>query len=155
MSVSDIVERIPHRHSMLLLDRIHALVPGSYAVASKAVTGTEWCYESDASETPNGYPIGLLLESFNQTAALLTHHGRPLDEGSVPTVSVLASYTDVSIHDVVRPGDVMVHHAFVTSMFGDTEIFGGCTTVSGKSVLRVGQSVLARREPFTLTGYTE
>lgn len=129
---------------MLLLDRVHFLSE-TLAIASKSVTGTEWCYESGAAEYGYGYPIGLLLESFNQTAALLTTHDHLSVGGTGATLSILGSYTDIAIEGVVLPGDVMVHHAVRDGKLGDAEMFSGCTTVSGRTILRVGRSVLARR----------
>ncbi|MFC9897575.1 3-hydroxyacyl-ACP dehydratase FabZ family protein [Nocardia sp. NPDC127579] len=153
MTISEITSRIPHRSSMLLLDRVHFLVPGSHAIASKAVTATEWCYESEATRREYGYPIGLVLESFNQTAALLTTHDNRSVGGRGAVVSVLGSYTDVHIEGTVYPGDVMVHHAIAAGSLGGAEFFTGTTSVNGTVILRVERSVLARRDAALLPDY--
>lgn len=150
MTHPEITELIPQRRSMLLLDRIIDVEPGIHAIAAKAVTSVEWCYLNDRNERGTGYPVGLLLESFNQTAALLTRHDHVNIGGTGSAISILASYSDIEITGTVEPGDVMVHHVTVAGNLAGAEIFTGCTTVGGTRVMIVGRSVMVRRPPAAL-----
>lgn len=146
ISLPDIQSAIPHRGPMLLIDRVIELVPGERVVAQKAVTYGEWCYrgmDDQAEPAAYAYPIGLVLESFNQACAMLASH-------APPEVLILGGYTDVEFGADVYPGDVLRHNAHVARTIDGIQLFHGRTFVGEKCVLTVGHSVLARRSTSEL-----
>lgn len=100
---------LPHRHPMILLDRVEAVVPGESLRAVKAISGCEPCYRDappDADTDWYAYPFSLLLESFGQAAAVLWLLGAPHEHG----LPMFAAAKDCRPLAPVRPGDVVVHH---------------------------------------------
>lgn len=63
-----VTSRVPHRHPMLLLDRIEQLEAGEHAIASKLVTVGETWQEGAASTEANGFPPSLLIDALGQVA---------------------------------------------------------------------------------------
>ncbi len=64
----DIVQILPHRYPMILVDRILSLVPNEHAVGQKQVTGNEYCLKRRISGFV--FPSTLALEALGQVAAL-------------------------------------------------------------------------------------
>lgn len=109
---------LPHRHPMVLLDRIDHVEPGVLVVASKAVTATEPCYRHLAGDAPPwayAYPVSLLLESFGQAAAVLWLHGGATGAPAAPPgegtgrLLVLGALRDCRFDGEVFPGEVLRH----------------------------------------------
>ncbi|NHC16049.1 3-hydroxyacyl-ACP dehydratase FabZ family protein, partial [Motilibacter deserti] len=71
---ADIRAVLPHRHPVLLVDRVVELKEFASIVTLKAVSGSEPCYAQMDEGLPASayaYPGSLLLESFGQSGALL------------------------------------------------------------------------------------
>jgi 3-hydroxyacyl-[acyl-carrier-protein] dehydratase len=71
LGIKEIQEIIPHRHPMLLIDKIDELVPGLSAVAYKAVTYNEPFFTGHYPEHPV-MPGVLIIEAMAQTGAVIT-----------------------------------------------------------------------------------
>lgn len=69
LDIEDIKKIIPHRHPMLLIDRVEELVPGESAVAYKAVTYNEPFFAGHYPEHPV-MPGVLIIEALAQTGAV-------------------------------------------------------------------------------------
>ncbi|WP_018218322.1 3-hydroxyacyl-ACP dehydratase FabZ family protein [Salinispora vitiensis] len=126
---------LPHRHPMLLVDRVLTLESGARIEALKAVTGSEPCYAGlDAVDGPGfDYPVSLLLESLAQTGALLWLHSAP--GNGFP---LFGSASDIRLHGRVRPGDVLRHLVRLQHVNAGTAMFGGETWVGDSRVLTAG-----------------
>lgn len=141
---------IPHREAMLLVDRVTDLVPGESVTAVKAVTHTEPWFRGGSG--PPDYPLPLVLESWNQAAAVLVLSTWAQDgaRGGAPSVAVdgvpmLGSYGVVHVGSAVRPGEVMEHSARVESVRADTMVLAGEVRVGDRLVLRFGHAIVIRK----------
>ncbi|MEV6960351.1 hypothetical protein AB0M97_14360 [Streptomyces sp. NPDC051207] len=149
LSLPELMARIPHRDEMLLIDRVRTFVPGAHVTAEKAVTYGEPWYRhlGDEAKDPAAYayPVGPLMESFNQAAAVLATAGRANTDVLAEEVLMLGSYTDLAFGAPVFPGDTLEHRVRLARTVDGIQIFEGTTRVRGELVLTVGQAVLARR----------
>jgi 3-hydroxyacyl-[acyl-carrier-protein] dehydratase len=139
---------IPHRPPALLVDRVAEIEPGRRLVAHKAVTTAETAYrglDDAAPQTRYAYPLGLLLESWAQSAVLLACWDQPNPDVLAGKVALLAGVRDARALAPVYPGSVMVHEVRVVRDLGDTLITTGSSSVDGRPVLEVGQLTLALR----------
>jgi 3-hydroxyacyl-[acyl-carrier-protein] dehydratase len=142
----DVTELLPHRASMLLVDRILELTPGESVTAIKAVSrGEAWYHRNGSQASP--FPAALLLESWGQAAGALSMSDRPPARpgGAAGQVMLFGGGTDIRFLVPVYPGDVVEHHVRVARRFSDTILFTGDTTVDGISVMRVGSLMMALR----------
>ena len=69
LGIEEIKQIIPHRHPMLLIDRVEELIPGESAVAYKAVTYNEPFFTGHYPEHPV-MPGVLIIEALAQTGAV-------------------------------------------------------------------------------------
>lgn len=69
LGIEEIKKIIPHRHPMLLIDRVEELVPGESVVAYKAVTYNEPFFTGHYPEHPV-MPGVLIIEALAQTGAV-------------------------------------------------------------------------------------
>lgn len=69
LGIEEIKKIIPHRHPMLLIDRVEELIPGESAVAYKAVTYNEPFFTGHYPEHPV-MPGVLIIEALAQTGAV-------------------------------------------------------------------------------------
>jgi 3-hydroxyacyl-[acyl-carrier-protein] dehydratase len=149
--VAEIVRRIPHRHPILLLDRVLQVEPGHRLSAQKAVTVAEPCYRAAGADTSDwAYPVALLIESLAQAAVLLAVWEQPNPDVLAGQVELAGGMREVRIHRPVYPGDVLEHRVELVRSIGDTAILAGSTTVAGEITLAVGHFVLALRDVETL-----
>ncbi|MEU4805220.1 3-hydroxyacyl-ACP dehydratase [Actinosynnema sp. NPDC023587] len=133
---------IPHRHPVLLVDRVVEVDPGRSIVVLKAVSGREPCY---ADGTEEAYPVGLLLESWAQSAVLLTRWQNPNPDVLADKVELITGIRDAVLHGEVFPGDVVEHHVELVREVADAAILAGHSLVAGRRVLEIGSFTMARR----------
>lgn len=149
LSLPEVMSRIPHRDEMLLIDRVLTFTPGEQVTAEKAVTyGEPWYRHLDGEAkdpAAYAYPIGPLMESFNQAAAVLATAGKANTDVLAEEVLMLGSYTQLAFGAPVFPGDTLEHSVRLARTIDDIQIFEGATRVRGEVVLTVSQAVLARR----------
>ncbi|MGK5692982.1 3-hydroxyacyl-ACP dehydratase FabZ family protein [Streptomyces sp. URMC 128] len=149
LSLPELMARIPHRDEMLLIDRVLSFAPGERVTAEKAVTYGEPWYRhlDDTVKDPAAYayPIGPLMESFNQAAAVLATADKANTDVLADEVLMLGSYTDVAFGAPVFPGDTLEHRVRLARTVDGIQLFEGSTRVRGDVVLTVSQAVLARR----------
>ncbi|MFF4567476.1 hypothetical protein [Streptomyces sp. NPDC001435] len=149
LSLPELMARIPHRDEMLLIDRVLSFEPGGPVRAEKAVTYGEPWYRHLDSEAKDpaayAYPIGPLMESFNQAAAVLATADKANTDVLAEEVLMLGSYTHVAFGAPVFPGDTLEHTVRLARTVDGIQIFEGSTRVRGELVLTVDQAVLARR----------
>jgi 3-hydroxyacyl-[acyl-carrier-protein] dehydratase len=134
---------IPHRFPVLLVDRVSEVDPGGSIVTLKAVSGREPCYAG--ADVEDAYPLGLLMESWAQSAVLLTRWGNPNPDVLADKVELISGIRDVVVHGDVVPGDVVEHHVRLVREVADAAILAGHSLVAGRKVLEVGSFTMARR----------
>ncbi|MFF4254926.1 3-hydroxyacyl-ACP dehydratase FabZ family protein [Streptomyces sp. NPDC001663] len=149
LNLPELMARIPHRDDMLLIDRVRSFTPGGQVTAEKAITYGEPWYRHLDSEVKDpaayAYPIGPLMESFNQAAAVLATADKANTDVLAEEVLMLGSYTQVAFGAPVFPGDTLEHSVRLARTVDGIQIFEGSTRVAGQVVLTVEQAVLARR----------
>ena len=137
----------PQRYPLALVDRIVSLDPtAGRAVAIKAVTATEACFEDIPDDAPfeaMAYPASLMIESFCQTAGPLCAALGVVDCRS--EVMLLASISEVDFLGEVFPGEVMTHEVWITKTFEAAVFVAGETRVDGRICVRYGQIVVTWR----------
>ncbi|MEV7085121.1 beta-hydroxyacyl-ACP dehydratase [Streptomyces sp. NPDC093085] len=151
---TDIRRILPHRHPVLLVDRVLELEPGVRIVATKAVTGSEPCYAGLAEDLPAtayAYPVSLLVESFGQSGAVLwlrsaAPAGRPV-EGTL----IFGSARDVTITGSAYPGDVLRHVVEIDRIIGDNAFMRGEVWVGDTRIATLGSVLAVVRDGTALT----
>ncbi|WP_280272984.1 3-hydroxyacyl-ACP dehydratase FabZ family protein [Nocardia wallacei] len=139
---------LPHRHPMLLVDRVLSYAAGERISTVKAVSGAEPCYAglpADAPPAAFGYPETLLVESFAQSGALLwllTAHDRREPLGGVGMVAVLR---ECVFERRVWPGDLVRHEVRLERMIGDNVVFSGEMSTPAGRVATVDSIIAAFR----------
>ncbi|MBH5335526.1 beta-hydroxyacyl-ACP dehydratase [Streptomyces pactum] len=150
-AVPEPADLLPHRATMLLVDRVVELVPGERAVVTRAVSRDERWYHrpgvAEASAEHHAYPHAVLLESFNQACAVLvmaTWRGDGCDvlRAGVP---MLGSYTGVRFGRPVLPGETLEHHVRIKQTHDEAMILTGESRVGDEVVLSARHGVVVRR----------
>jgi 3-hydroxyacyl-[acyl-carrier-protein] dehydratase len=134
--MSDILRRLPHRYPLLLVDRVVEVTPGESLTALKAVSANEPWHDASGD-----FPPTLLLESWCQTAVLLSSWDRP----DTDRVVLFGAIADVEFHRPVTPGCVVRHSVRVLDARGDTVAFTGRSEADGEVVMTVGRVVTTAR----------
>jgi 3-hydroxyacyl-[acyl-carrier-protein] dehydratase len=165
---ADLHALLPHRHPILLVDRVVAVEPGVRIETRKTVSGSEPCYA--AAPGGYGYPPTLLLESFVQSAALLwaislrSAAGSNDSAGSNGTdrldgpdgewTLVLGAVRDAQFHTTAYPGDVVRHEVRLEQTVGSNAVLTGRSLVEGSAgtLLTVRSVVLSRRRALVAAG---
>lgn len=146
---------LPHRHPMVLLDRVDHLETGVLLVASKAITATEPCYRELAAAAPPwayAYPVSLLIESFGQAAAVLWLHSvsagarSKAAPGRSDRLLMFGALRDCRFEGEAFPGDVVRHEVRLDHRSEATGLASGASWV-GKRRIAVMGSFLAMTRP--------
>lgn len=155
---ADLHALLPHRHPILLVDRVVAVEPGARIETCKTISGSEPCYSG--APRGYGYPPTLLLESFVQSAALLwaislrdTGTDR-LDGPDGEWTLVLGAVRDAEFHTTAYPGDVVRHVVRLEQTVGSNAVLTGHSLVEGSAgtLLTVRSVVLSRRRALVGAG---
>lgn len=165
---ADLHALLPHRHPILLVDRVVAVEPGARIETRKTISGSEPCYSG--SPRGYGYPPTLLLESFVQSAALLwaislrdtagaagpngTSGTDRLDGPDGEWTLVLGAVRDAEFHTTAYPGDVVRHVVRLEQTVGSNAVLTGHSLVEGSAgtLLTVRSVVLSRRRALVAAG---
>ncbi|MFJ6389242.1 3-hydroxyacyl-ACP dehydratase FabZ family protein [Streptomyces sp. NPDC091972] len=147
--VGRIKNTIPHRGELLLVDRVRRVVPGQSLTALKAVSGNEPCYAplgQDAAPADYAYPSSLVVESWAQSAVLLSVWEAPNPDVLAGKVELAGSINEVTFGARAYPGDVLEHRVRMVKAVDETAILAGETYVGSREVLRIGAFVVALRD---------
>ncbi|SEQ85749.1 hypothetical protein [Streptomyces radiopugnans] len=140
---TEILDRLPVRHPMLLVDRVEAFDPGRRITTVKAVSGSEPCYQGMADGLPLSrymYPRALMLESFGQSSVLLW-----LSTDTAEGVPVAAAFRDCRFTGEVRPGAVLRHVARIDRLMSNNVFVSGQTWDGDRCVMTVGALIGSSR----------
>lgn len=119
MDIRAILETLPHRYPMILVDRVLELDPDRRAVGVKNVTINEPFFQGHYPGAPI-MPGVLIIEAMCQLAGLMLHGSLDL----AGKVAVLLSLEDVRWRKAVTPGDQLFLEAQTvrfTTRFGEVE----------------------------------
>ena len=111
IDIQGIMDRIPHRYPMLLVDRVLEMVPGKSIVAVKNVTINEPFFQGHFPHLPV-MPGVLIIEALAQAAAIFSfsiEDGTMLD--SSKTAYYLVGVDGARFRKPVVPGDQLMLHA--------------------------------------------
>lgn len=106
MDIHEILEYLPHRYPMLLVDRVLEIVPGERIVALKNVSINEPFFPGHYPHHPV-MPGVLVIEALAQTAAILsfkTIGGKPDDK----SVYYFVGIDNARFKRPVSPGDQLI-----------------------------------------------
>ncbi|MBC2875739.1 MULTISPECIES: hypothetical protein [Streptomyces] len=145
-------ELLPVRHPMLLVDRVDALEPGRHIATTKAVSGSELCYQGlpeGLTSASYAYPRALALESFGQSAALLWLSSEKM---AVPDgVLMLAAIRKARFAGGVQPGGAIRHTIRLEQLSSGTAFLSGAIW-SGERCVGVVDSLIAVHRPRAEVG---
>jgi 3-hydroxyacyl-[acyl-carrier-protein] dehydratase len=127
MQAAEILDYLPHRHPMLLIDRL-VEVGSEQATGIKQLSQNEWFFQGHFGDQPE-MPVSLLLESMGQAgaAAILS---RPENQGKL---LFLAGLDAVEVSEAPQPGQTLNYHCHLLrfrGQSGKTKVVA--TTTSGQ-----------------------
>src|SRR5690606_15068063 len=112
LDINQIMERLPHRYPMLLVDRVIEMVPGKSIVAIKNVSINEPFFVGHFPHHPV-MPGVLVIEAMAQAAAVLTFRSNnhlPDDK----SIYYFVGIDNARFKRPVIPGDQLMLHVSIT-----------------------------------------
>jgi len=129
INVVEIMDMIPHRYPILLVDRILDHVPGESAVGLKNVTMNEPHFNGHFPGAPV-MPGVLIIEAMAQTAAIVVV--KALGEKAAGKLVYFMTIDNARFRKPVVPGDSMEIYVTKTQSRGHVWKFTGKAIVDGK-----------------------
>lgn len=102
--IQQIMERLPHRYPMLLVDRVIEMVPGKSIVAIKNVSINEPFFNGHFPHHPV-MPGVLIVEALAQAAALFSFEGNDVKPADKKMAYYLVGIDGARFRRPVVPGD--------------------------------------------------
>jgi 3-hydroxyacyl-[acyl-carrier-protein] dehydratase len=153
LDYSQLLDLLPVRHPMVLVDKVIMVRPGVAIETAKAVTGGEPCYEGLGEGLPGAryaYPRSLVIESFGQSAALLWL-GSMRQSGSGPgAVPMVGRLRKCRFAGSAFPGDVIRHHVRIERVLAGNAFMTGESMVGGRTIFTVGLLAAVERSADTV-----
>ncbi|MDP4840802.1 MAG: 3-hydroxyacyl-ACP dehydratase FabZ [Alphaproteobacteria bacterium] len=129
LTVTEIMELIPHRYPMLLVDRIQDIVAGESCTGFKNVTFNEPFFQGHFPREPI-MPGVLIVEAMAQTAGALVIH--TTDLGGANSSVYFMNIEEAKFRRPVVPGDVLEMKVEKSQSRGSVWKFSGKAYVNGK-----------------------
>lgn len=129
LTVTEIMNLIPHRYPMLLVDHIQDIVAGESCTGFKNVTFNEPFFQGHFPQEPI-MPGVLIIESMAQTAAALVFH--TTDLGGKDSSVYFMNIEDAKFRRPVVPGDILEMKVAKVQSRGSVWKFLGKACVKGK-----------------------
>ncbi|MFC4270390.1 3-hydroxyacyl-ACP dehydratase FabZ [Sneathiella chungangensis] len=139
LDILNILDMIPHRYPLLLVDRLVDIVPGVSATGIKNVTMNEPQFQGHFPGRPI-MPGVMIVESMAQTAGVLVI--KTLGAESQGKHVLFMSIDNARFRKPVTPGDTMHVHVEVKQNRGAVWRFGGVVKVDGKKVAEADFSAM-------------
>ncbi len=131
LSVERIMELIPHRYPMLLIDQLTDIVPEKSAVGIKCVTMNEQFFQGHFPGKPV-MPGVLIVEAMAQSAATLVMLG--MEDQAEEKLAYFMSIDGVKFRKPVVPGNKLELHINKERSRGPVWTFKGIAKVDGQKV---------------------
>lgn len=137
--IKDILEILPHRYPMLLIDKVETVEPGKRIVAYKNVTFNEGFFSGHFPDEPV-MPGVLIIEAMAQAGAISV---LTLNEfkGKIP---YFAGINKAKFRKKVIPGDILRLEVEMIKLRGSAGI--------GKGIAKVGGKIVAEAEIMFMIG---
>ncbi len=132
LDINRIVQMIPHRYPMLLIDRVVDIVPNVSAICIKNVTINEPYFGGYFPARPV-MPGVMIIESMAQTAAVLVVHSLGLSAETAGNKLVyFMSLDNARFRRPVTPGDTLKIHVTKRHARGNVWKFAAEARVDGQ-----------------------
>jgi len=131
VDIQQILELIPHRYPLLLVDRVIDIVPSESATGIKCVTMNEPQFQGHFPGRPI-MPGVMIVEAMAQTAGVLVI--KSLSEEGTRKHVLFMSIDNAKFRSTVTPGDVMHIKVSKKQQRGPVWKFFGVVEVEGKKV---------------------
>ena len=133
LNVTDIMEILPHRYPMLLVDRVESMVKDTSIHAVKAVTMNEPFFQGHFQGHPV-MPGVLVLEALAQTGGLLTQLSRiAADKPISETMSYLVKIDAAKFSRMIVPGDRIELEVELKRVIRNMAMYAGTARVDGET----------------------
>ena len=142
------LDLLPVRPPMVLVDRVAAFEPGRRIEVEKAVSSGETCYLGLADGLPlerYAYPRSLIVESFGQAAALLWLGTLDTSGAGSDEMPMVGRLRGCVFHADAYPGDVIRHRIAIDRMVEGNAFMSGESRIGGRLVLTVDLLVAVAR----------
>lgn len=131
VDINEIMEMIPHRYPLLLVDRVRDIVPGESAIGLKNVTFNEPHFAGHFPQRPI-MPGVLIIEAMAQTSAVLVVE--TLGDEARGKLVYFMSIDDARFRKPVVPGDQLELHLRVLQNRKNVWKFTAEAKVDGQKV---------------------
>lgn len=131
VEIREILDMIPHRYPLLLVDRVEDMVPGKSAVGIKNVTFNEPQFQGHFPGAPI-MPGVMIVEAMAQTAAVLVVNS--LGEEGRGKLVYFMTIDKCRFRKPVTPGDQLKIHVETVQNRGAVWKFTGKAKVDGQVV---------------------
>ena len=150
LSIEDILDTLPHRYPMLLVDRLEQVVLGERAVGIKNVSISDPFFMGHFPQKPV-MPGVLIIEAMAQTAAVLVM--RTLNMGYRNHLVYFMSIVDACFRKPVYPGDTL--HLVVEKKHqrGPVWKFYGCAYVRNQVMAEATYTAMITPKDEKRRGY--
>jgi len=141
LDVNDIMQKIPHRYPLLMIDRVVDVIPFESAVGIKNVTASEPHFQGHFPQRPI-MPGVLIVESMAQTAATLVVAS--LGPDSEGKLVYFMTIDEAKFRRPVEPGDQLHVHVTKKQNRGPVWKFLGEAKVNGTTVASAAFSAMIK-----------
>ncbi|MEP3245888.1 MAG: 3-hydroxyacyl-ACP dehydratase FabZ [Sneathiella sp.] len=131
LEITDILQMLPHRYPLLLVDRVKDITPGERATGIKNVTMNEPQFQGHFPGRPI-MPGVMIVEAMAQTAGVLVI--KSLSAENAGKHVLFMSIDNARFRAPVTPGDVMHIKVEKRQQRGPVWKFSGIVEVDGKKV---------------------
>jgi 3-hydroxyacyl-[acyl-carrier-protein] dehydratase len=131
LGIMQVMEKIPHRYPMLLVDRVQDIVVNVSAVGIKNVTINEPFFQGHFPARPI-MPGVLIVEAMAQTAAVLVVHS--LGKEAEGKLVYFMSINEARFRRPVEPGDTLHIHVTCQQSRRNVSRFGAVAKVNDVTV---------------------
>jgi 3-hydroxyacyl-[acyl-carrier-protein] dehydratase len=139
LEVDELMQILPHRFPMLMIDRLIDIKPGDSAVAVKNVSYNEQFFQGHFPQKPI-MPGVLMIEAMAQAAAAFTSYTENLD--SEGKIVLFMGVDKARFRKPVIPGDQLLIKVRTAQRRPPVWRFEGEATVNGKLVAEASFSAM-------------
>lgn len=141
LDIRGIMQAIPHRPPLLLVDRVVEIIHGEFIHASKCVSALDPYFQGHFPDNPV-FPGVYVIEGMAQATAILwvktlEHRGLPAAKACL-----LTGVQEAKFRRQVVPGDVLHYFAKLEKHRGQFFWFSGTAKVDGEVVAEVKFSAM-------------